>query len=112
MNKLLFCILLLPSFSFACEPDFIEREFLFVSRFPESAPLDTSVEDIMQDFFPVKIERKPIAGGTLPTEVINRLATSEKREEKSHGKDSFWRTVLAQREQDEPNRSLIERLRK
>lgn len=64
---------------------------------------------IMDQFF--KIERQPRGKtGTLPTETLRKLAATEEREADYYGKDNFWRTILAQRKQEEEAESMIKRL--
>lgn len=110
MKKVLLSLLFLPSFSFCGDADVEFMATLFVhlaNGDPEY--IDPSVEDILHDFVYIKVERTR-TGGSLNSDMIQRLAASEHREQHSHGKDYFWRTVLAEREQEEEAAALLQRL--
>lgn len=113
MKKVLLTLLLLPSLSFCCDPyvEYLSTQVVLIENEAASSEVfvDPSIEDILRDFYYIKVERSS-TGGSMNTAMIQRLAASERREEQSHGKDHFWRRVLEEREQEEEAAAFLQRL--
>jgi|ERR1043165_2901701 hypothetical protein len=76
------------------------HELLGVFTSEEEVRKTINIETIMAEFVPINVIRYGRTG-SLSTDVLERLAQSERREQQSHGKDSFWQDLLVKRREEE-----------